>query len=94
MAGGLPMDAAIEPCELVRMDVEQSRLPDEVHGARAAGSLLFGDFAEAEAELVRVRTRYLAAFLLRLALVVPGVSLRLAWRVGVRRRLGSWGRLK
>ena len=82
------MDAAIAPCERVRMDVERSRLPDEVHGARAAGSLLFGDLGEAEAELVRVRTRYLAGFLARLALLVPGVSLRLAWRVGLRRWLG------
>ena len=91
MPGGSPMDAAIAPCERVRMDVERSRLPDEVHGARAAGSLLVGDLAGAEAELVRVRTGYLVGFLARLALVVPGVSLRLAWRVGVR-RLGFRGR--
>ena len=42
------MDAAGVPCELVRMDVERSRLPDEAHGARAAGPLLAGDVAEAE----------------------------------------------
>ena len=88
------MDAAVVPCELVRMDAERSRPLDEVHGARAAGSLLVGDLAEAEAELVCVRTRYLVGFLARLALVVPGVSLRLAWRVGVRRRLGFRGRLE
>ena len=88
------MDAAFEPCELVRMDVERSRLPDEVHGARAAGSLLAGDLAEAEAELACVRTGYLVGFLMRLALVVPGVSLRLAWRVGLRARFGSPGRSK
>ena len=82
------MDAAGVPCEFVRMDVERSRLPDEVHGARAAGSLLVGELAEAEAELACVRTGYLAGFLLRLALVVPSVSLRLAWCVGVRRRFG------
>lgn len=92
MAGGLPMDAAVVPCELVRMDVERSRLPDEVHGARAAGSLLVGELAEAEAELACVRTRYLVGFLLRLALVVPSISLRLAWRVGVRARFGFPGR--
>jgi len=74
------------------MDAQRSRLPDEVHGARAAGSLLVGDLAEAEAELVHVRTRYLVGFLVRLAVVVPSVSLRLAWRVGVRRgRLGRRG---
>lgn len=94
MAGGLPMDTPLEPCELVGMDVERSRLPDEVHGARAAGSLLVGDLVEAEAELVRVRTRYLVGFLARLGLLVPGVSLRLAWRVGVRRQLGFGGRLE
>ena len=88
------MDAAVVPCELVRMDVERSRLPDEVYGARVAGSLLVGDLAEAEADLACVRTRYLVRFLLRLALVVPSVSLRLAWRVGVRRRFGFPGRSK
>lgn len=82
------MDGAVASCELVRMDGQCSRLPDEVHGARAAGSILVGDLAEAEAELACVRTRYLVGFLLRLALLVPSVSLRLAWRVGVRRRLG------
>ena len=76
------------------MDGRRSRLPDEVYGARAAGSILVGDLVEAEAELVRVRTRYLAGFLARLALVVPGVSLRLAWRVGVRPQLGFRGRGK
>ena len=80
--------------ELPRLIRERSRLPDEVHGARAAGSLLVGDLGEAEAEFVRVRTRYLAGFLARLALLVPGVSLRLAWRVGVRRRLGLRSRLE
>ena len=71
------------------MDTRQSRLPAEVHGARAAGSLLAGDLAEAEAELAQVRTRYLAGFLVRLAVGAPSVSLRLAWRVGARGRFGS-----
>ena len=71
------------------MDGHRSRLPDEVHGARAAGSLLAGEVAEAEAELTHVRARYLVGFLVRLAVVAPSVSLRLAWRVGVQRnRLG------
>ena len=63
----------------------QSRLPDEVHGARAAGSLLVGDLEEAEADLAHVRTRYLVGFLFRLSMVAPSVSLRLAWRVCSRR---------
>ena len=88
IAGGLPMDAAAVPCELVRMDVERSRLPDEVHGARAAGSIVVGDLAEAEAELAGVRTGYLAGFLMRLALLIPSVSVRLAWRVAIRRSGG------
>ena len=67
-----------------------SRLPDEVHGARAAGSLLAGDLESAEAELARVQARYLVRFLCRLALVTPGISLRLAWRVAARR---GWLRL-
>ena len=71
------------------MDGQRSRLPDEVHGARAAGSLLVGDLAGAKAELAHVRTRYLAGFLARLGVVAPSVALRLVWRVGVRRsRLG------
>lgn len=88
------MDSALVPCELVRMDVERSRFPDEVHGARAAGSLLAGDLAGAEAELACVRTGYLAGFLMRLALVVPSISLRLAWRVAVRGRFRFSGRSK
>ena len=88
------MDAAVVSCELVRMDVERSRLPDEVHGARAAGSIVVGDLAEAEAELACVHPRYLVGFVLRLTLVVPSVSLRLAWRVGVRARYGFPGRSK
>ena len=74
MSGRLPMDGLVASRELVRMDGPRSRLPDEVHGARAAGSLLVGDLAESEAELACVRTRYLVGFLLRLALVVPDVS--------------------
>ena len=72
------------------MDGRGSRSADEVHGARAAGSFLAGDVAEAEAEvkLACVRTRYPVGFLARLAHLAPRVSLRLVWRVGVRRLLG------
>ena len=78
------------PCHGHVMDDGFSRLPDEVHGARAAGSLLAGDLELAEAELARVRARYLVRFLCRLAVVTPGVSLRLGWRVAARR---GWLRL-
>ena len=62
-----------------------SRLPDEVQGARAAGSPLAGNLRSAEAELARVRVRYLMRFLGRLAQVTPGVALRLGWRVAAHR---------
>ena len=94
MSGRLPMDGPVASCELVRMDGQRSRLPDEAHGARAAGLLLVGNLAEAEAQLAYVRMRYLVGFHLRLVLLVPSVSLRLAWRVGVRRRFGFRGRSK
>ena len=70
------------------MDHPRSALPDEVHGARATGALLLGDLASAEADLACVRTRYLVGFLCRLAVIVPSVSLLLAWRVGARRWMG------
>lgn len=72
------------PCHGHVMDDGFHRLPDEVHGARAAGSLLAGDLEGAETELTRVRTRYLVRFHCRLAVVTPGISLRLAWRVAAR----------
>ena len=79
------MDAGAAPCDGGGMDDGCFQLPDEVHGARAAGSLLAGDLEGAEAELARVRAQYLMRFLCRLAVVTPGVSLRLAWRVAARR---------
>ena len=79
------MDSAPLSCDVRVMDEGLSRLPDEVHGARAAGSLLAGDLESAEAALVRVRARYLLRCLCRLAVVTPEVSLRLAWRVASRR---------
>lgn len=69
------------------MGSRRSTLPGEVHGARAAGALLAGELDEAVDSLESVSGRYLAGFCLRLALVTPGVSVRLAWRV-VRLRLG------
>ena len=65
--------------------IRPRRLPDEVHGACAVSSLVVGDLESAAAELGSVRTRYLVGFLCRLAMLMPTVSLRLAWRVGARR---------
>ena len=58
---------------------------DQVHGVRAAGALLAGELDEAEEALTAVSNRYLAAFCLRLALITPGVALRLASRIARRR---------
>ena len=71
----------------------QARLSalDPILGARAAGALLLlaGDLDEAQDALSAASSRYLEGlFFLRLALVTPGVSLRLAWRVARRRLFG------
>ena len=84
------MDLALSSCDVRVVDDGFFPLPDEVHGARAAGSLLAGDLELAEAELARVRPRYLVRFLCRLAVVMPGISLCLGWRVAARR---GWLRL-
>ena len=86
------MDEASPGCDLGRMEDPRPTLPDEVHGARAAGSLVVGDLESAAAELGSVRTRYLVGFLCRLAILMPTVSLRLAWQVGARRWLDSRAR--
>ena len=57
------------------------RLPDEVYGARAAGSVFAGDLDEAAEALELAPNRYLVGFFLRLALVVPSVSGCLARRL-------------
>ena len=62
-------------------------LSDEVHGLRAAGSLVAGDFDEALAELEQTSLSYLAGFLIRFGLVAPSVAIRLAWRLARRRLL-------
>ena len=49
-------------------------LPDEVHGARAVGSLVLGDIGAAESELALTGVRYLAGFHCRLAVIVPSVA--------------------
>ena len=48
---------------------------DQVRGARAAGALLAGELDEAHEHLSAASSRYLAGFLLRRALVTPGVSI-------------------
>ena len=72
------------------MESRRSPLPDEVHGTRAAGALLAGELDEAVDALEPVSYRYLFGFCLRLAVVTPSVSLRIAWRVS-RRRVGGTG---
>ena len=51
------------------MDRPASALPDAMHGARAAGSLLVDDLRAAEAELDSLRTRNFVGFVLRVDLL-------------------------
>lgn len=67
------------------MNVQRRSVSDEIHGLRATGSLGTGDFEDALTELEQTSLAYLAAFLLRFALVAPSVALRLAWRLARRR---------
>ena len=79
------MDAQPVRCDPQAVNETRPLLPDEVYGARAAGALLVGDLASAEAQLSRVRLRYLVAFCCRLSVIAPSVAVRLAWRVASRR---------
>ena len=88
------MDAWPVRCDPRPVNQIRPSLPDEVHGARAAGDLLVGDVASAEAQLACVRARYLVGFCCRLSVVAPSVALRLAWRVGVRRAWRSRTRVR
>ena len=54
---------------------------DEVEGVLALRALRAGDLDEAAEILSRTRPRYSAGFLLRLAIVAPGVAIRTAWRL-------------
>ena len=67
------------------MDPTCRPLPDEVHGARAAGALLAGEFEEAVHALGPASGGYVAGFFLRLAVVSSGVAVRLACQVTCRR---------
>ena len=67
------------------MNTRRRSISDEVHGLRATGLLVAGDFDEALAEFDRTSTRYLVGFLLRLSLVAPSVAFRLGWRLARRR---------
>lgn len=75
------LDAAPDPCHAHRMFGPRPSVLDQVYGARAAGALLAGELDEAHGHLSAVSNRYLVAFCIRLALVTPGVSLRLAWKI-------------
>ena len=70
---------------LTPMHPSRRSVSDEVHGLRANGSLVAGDFDDALAELERTSIRYLLGFLLRCSLVAPTVAMRLAFRLTCRR---------
>lgn len=55
------------------MHAPRRSFSDEVHGLRATGSLVAGDFDEALSELERTSSRYLVGFLLRLARGEPAL---------------------
>ena len=54
---------------------------DEALGLRALTALLDGDLDRAERVLATARRGYRAAFLCRLACLVPAAALRPAWRL-------------
>ena len=56
---------------------------DEALGLRALAALLEGDLDRATDALAAARRGYRLAFLCRLAVVVPSVAMRLAWRQAV-----------
>ena len=85
------MDALRARCDPVPMSARKPSPLDEADGASAAGALLVGDLEGAVDALERVSARYLGGFLWRLGLLMPSVSLRLAWRLAGR-RLGGIGR--
>ena len=63
---------------------------DEIDGASALGALLAGDLDEAAEALDSASARYLVGFFCRLALLMPSVAMRLAYRT-LRRRLPAPG---
>lgn len=65
-------------------DPLQPETIDEALGLRALAALLDGDLGGAARILAAARRGYRAAFLCRLAVVVPVASIRLAWRLVVR----------
>lgn len=84
--GGSPLVAPLSPCHPAPMtDPLQPAIIDEALGLRALATLLDGDLDAAARVLAAARRGYRAAFLCRLAVVVPTASVRLAWRLAVRR---------
>ena len=79
------MDATLAKCDRARVADRHPSILDEIHGARALGAPLVGDLDSSVATLQPVSAAYLAGFLLRLMVLSPSVSLRLVWRLGVRR---------
>ena len=66
------------PCHALLMNAPRRSVSDEVHGLRAMGSFVAGDFEEAISELEQTSLSYLAGFLIRFGLVAPSVALRVA----------------
>ena len=58
---------------------------DEVWGVLALHAFRAGDLDRVAEMLSRTRPRYAAGFLLRLAVLAPGVAVRTAWRLLTRR---------
>ena len=83
------MDAPRPGCDPGPVGARKPSPLDEFDGARAAGALLVGELEAAVDALERVSTRYLASFLWCLGLVMPSVSVRLAWRLAGRRLTGG-----
>jgi len=67
------------------MTGSQPSVLDEVYGAQALGALLAGDLESALDAFGRAPTRYVAGFLCRLGLLMPGISARLACGLARRR---------
>ena len=86
MTGGPPLVVSVSPRHRAAMaDPPRPATLDEALGLRALAALLDGDLDRAARVLAHARRGYRSVFLLRLALVVPSVALRLAWRQIARR---------
>ena len=78
------MDGAGEPGHAGVMD-GTGFSGDEVWGVLVLRALLAGDLRAAVEMLARARPRYCAGFLVRLAVLMPSVAIRMAWRLAAKR---------